>query len=112
MKLTKEAGWDQISREHYKKDSTLWRSMVKERMEHNENWETNQEKGGRREMSQIQRTQYEKDEACNCRVCGKKYKSRAGVAIHTKRIHTESINYNCNNCDRVFTQSATLEESS
>ena len=109
LKLTKEAGWDQISLEHHRKDRTLWRSMVKERMKHTEDWETNQENGGRRETRQIQRTQYEKDEACICRVCGKKRKSRAGVAIHTKRMHRESINYNCNNCDRVFTQSVTLK---
>ena len=45
----------------------------------------------------------------NCRICDKTFKYRTGLYFHSKTVH-ENIRYQCDQCEKSFTQLHTLKK--
>ena len=110
-KLVKEAGWD------YTKISTLterktWKRLVKARMKHLDKWE--KQLGNKNQEERIERniTRTEDESLiCDFEGCGKVCLSKAGLAVHAKRLHyisSQKVTFTCDKCNQVFQQEANL----
>ena len=109
LKLAKEAGWDATRVEDEAKDRKKWRAMIRDRIHHIERWEETQENGWDGEL--LKRSEYDPESATTiCAECNRKFISRAGLAIHIKRMHRiQRDDYECSGCGDRFSQKANLK---
>ena len=109
-KLVREAGWDLTKIAGYACERGEWKSMIKERMEHLEQFEWSA--GRKWDGGVVQRNKdVQEDVELECGFCGKRCRSKAGLTIHRKRMHEESVvkkKFECN-CGKVFKQEANLK---
>ena len=105
-KLVREAGLDWTEIEGLTEDRDRWRAIVGERMKHLEEYERS--KGHWTTQQTVEnrniRREAEEDElVCKQEGCGRRCKSRAGLKIHTKRMHKEmNIKFTCQRCGMIF----------
>jgi hypothetical protein len=111
-KLIKEAGWTLGMIEVEARDRKAFKEKVTKRMKRIYRWEQDQEKKTNHEGNEEATTSSRKEEvpeSLECRICGKVCKSKAGLAIHEKRIHKnreESVVFECEKCRKKFGQKA------
>ena len=109
--LLREAGVDQTKIGSLTADKDGWKSIVRKRMKHIEEWE---KKGGKQTINQRgERIQPGEQDDLICRVdgCGKKCRSKAGLTNHIKRTHevsTQKKIFKCEDCQEEFKQEANL----
>ena len=103
--LLREAGVDWSRAGEIAQDRDGWRKMVHDRVEHLVEWE---ESGGHRRESTRGERNFRVEEVqliCSAEGCGKVCKSKAGLAIHKKRMHRreeEISKFRCPKCGREF----------
>ena len=112
-KLLREAGIDYTRIGQLTKDRKKWKEVVRERMEVLRQWEWSRghkwqgEVPEKRDATREERT----DLVFMCDYCGKVCKSKAGLTIHVKRMHEESVakkKFSCDKCGEVFKQEANV----
>ena len=117
-KLAREAGWDIIDIDRVAKDRKAWKAMVGKRMEHLERWERQKghhyelEEGEERVENRCCGAAEGNPLQCKYEECGKVCKSRAGLAIHMKRMHKESrekVVFTCEKCRQDFPTEGSLK---
>ena len=111
-KILREAGLDPTDIASLK----VWRSKVKERMQHLTDWEKS--KGHFWTGGMVLRNDVGANaKVFDCRVCGRVCKSKGGLVNHRRRTHEESSQkkkFECEKCKLVFnsgTQGLRAEES-
>ena len=107
IKLMCEAGIDQLDIEEMAKDRKQWKTIIKNRMTHLERWEESQENGW--EGGIIKRSQREESVNLGCSQCEKVCKSRAGRAVHIRRMHRENAEHTCIKCHAKFPTKTNLK---
>ena len=112
-KLLREAGIDYTKIGLLTRDRKKWKGLVKERMEDLRTWERS--KGHKWQGERPERRDAVKEDVMDfvfvCNYCGKVCKSKAGLTIHTKRMHEESAEkkvFVCERCKAEFKQEANL----
>ena len=114
-RLLKEAGFDYTKIGQLTEDRKAWKSLVKERMNHLKEWER---RGGKRveeERGNRNTAQTEESLTCDWEGCGKTFRSKAGLTIHIKRIHSiskQKVLFRCERCEEQFKQEANLKNHS
>ena len=110
--LLREAGVDYVMIEQATKDRDGWKSVVRDRMKHIEEWEKQGGKNTINNRGQRNQTAEATSLICSYDGCGKVCKSKGGLTAHIRRIHTVSsqkVNFTCNNCQKTFSQEANLK---
>ena len=104
-----ETGIDQLDIEEMAKDKKQWKTIKKNRMIHLERWEESQENGW--EGGMIERCSQRKENVnLGCSQCEKVCKSRAGRAVHIKRMHRENnAEHTCIKCHAKFPTKTNLK---
>jgi hypothetical protein len=111
-KLVKEGGWDYTQIGALTKDRKEWKRMVRARVKHLNTWERQQ--GNKNQEERIPRnTTRTEEEAfiCEWEGCGKICLSKAGLAVHIKRLHnisSQKVLFKCDKCNQSFQQEANL----
>ena len=116
-KLLKEANIEHHAVERIAMDRTEWRNVVKDRMRHIEQFKKQQgHRYARHENEELieRRSQYKipNDNKCKYEVCGRTFRTMAGLVIHQKRLHrTMEIvtTFRCQKCNSEFRQEAALK---
>ena len=110
-KLLREAGIDYTKIGQLTSDRKLWKSRVRERMDHLRKWEWSM--GHSWEGVPMERNAPKEVESIfQCDVCAKVCKNKAGLVIHRKRMHeTSSLKklFKCGTCEKEFSQEANLK---
>ena len=114
-KLLKEANIEVHEVERIAMDRVKWKNMVESRMRHIEQFEKQQGHQYRRHDDEEiieRRSQYEvkNDKKCKYEGCGRKFRKKAGLVIHQKRLHRTMENattFRCQKCNGKFRQEAT-----
>ena len=110
-KLIREAGFDASEIGSLTADRKVWRMKCKERMDHLRDFE--QSKGKKWVGAEVERNGIRVDIGIyDCSVCGKVCKSKAGLTIHKKRMHMESVlkkKFPCEKCGQEFKQEANVK---
>ena len=109
-KLVREAGWDYTKMRALTERKT-WKRLVKERIKHLDKWE--KQRGNRNQEEQIERNITNVNESLTCDIegCGRICLSKAGLAVHVKRLHSissQKVTFKCNQCNQIFQQEANL----
>ena len=107
IKLMCEAGIDQLDIEEMAKDRKQWKTIIQNRMTHLERWEESQENGW--EGGMIEGSQRKESVNLGCSQCEKVCKSRAGRAVHIRRMHRESAEHTCVKCHAKFPTKTNLK---
>ena len=90
------------------KDRKQWKTIKKNRMTHLERWEESQENGW--EGGMIERSQRKESVNLGCSQCEKVCKSRAGRAVHIRRMHRENnAEHKCIKCHAKFPTKTNLK---
>ena len=114
-KLINEAGEDPNNIEHLITDRTKWRALVRNRVKHLEEYERQQGHNHVIQPDEIIRDRREStktptENTLQCEICDKVCRSKAGLAIHRKRLHdSQQKETQCEKCGKTFTQGATLK---
>ena len=114
-KLINEAGEDPNNIEHLITDRTKWRALVRNRVKHLEEYERQQGQNHVLQPDEIIRDRREStktptENTLQCENCDKVCRSKAGLAIHRKRLHdSQQKETQCEKCGKTFTQEATLK---
>ena len=108
-KLVKEAGWNITTLELLARDRAKYKEKVGSRMAKIYQWEAQQEKASRADVgiSNPSNRKEEQNTSLECPICQKQCKSKAGLAIHTKRMHkntNECVEFSCGMCGKKFQQ--------
>jgi hypothetical protein len=111
-RLIKEAGLDWTEIGSLTEDRKEWKSKVRERAKHIDQWEKrgakrSTEDRGERSKEVERKTTF----TCDIENCGKICVSKSGLVIHKKRIHNiskEKVMFKCNMCNRTFNAKASL----
>lgn len=103
-KIIKEAGVDYTKLGQLASDRKIWKQIVRKRSENLETWER---RGGKRSSEERgeRNKAVEESLTCDYEGCGVVFLSKAGLTIHTKRIHEISENkvkFKCDRCDTNF----------
>ena len=103
-KILREAGLDPTDVASLTRDRKVWRSKVKERMQHLTDWEKS--KGHFWTGGMVLRNDVGANaKVFDCRVCGRVCKSKGGLVNHRRRTHEESSQkkkFECEKCKLVF----------
>ena len=111
IKLAREAGWDPLEINDFAQDRERWRGLIRERSRHIELWESSQENGWTGDsVTRTEQGHLDSTAKIECAQCGKQCVSRAGLAIHMKRMHSQArTDHTCTKCNRTFSQKANLK---
>ena len=111
-KLLKEAGIDYTKINSLTKDRKGWKMAVRERANHIHEWERKgahsfdgEERGNRNVDCEVL-------SIFECEYCDKICRTKAGLVIHTKKIHeiaTNKKSFNCDKCNMSFNAEANLK---
>ena len=109
MRLAQEAGWNPLEVERTAQDKKQWKSWVRKRVNHIRECNESQKNGWTGDRM-ARSEKMDMRESTKCEFCDKICKSRAGFAIHLKRMHSvEEKEFKCGNCGATFNQKATLK---
>ena len=113
-KIVREAGMDTTDIARLTADRKKWKSAVKGRVRHLNEWE--ESKGNRWQGGIVVRNELVVPAVVfDCRVCGKICKSKGGLVNHRRRMHEESERkkkFKCEACEKVFKKSSELRNHS
>ena len=113
-KTLREAALDHTRINTLTSDRKEWRSQVRKRMRHIEEWEKKSghhvegERGGRSSPTE----EMESSLTCDWEGCGKVCKSKGGLTAHRRRMHeisSEKVKFVCADCKEEFDQEANLK---
>ena len=108
--LLKEGGFDWTKIGALTADRDEWKSKVRERMSHLENWE---KQGGKQTLNERgPRNSPTQEGSLVCEICNKQCKSKGGLTIHIKRMHnvlSQKVMFKCDRCNKEFSQEANLK---
>ena len=107
-RIVKEAGIDYTKINQLTSDRKAWRSIVKERVKHIQEWER---KGGHQVQGERGDRNVKVESDLICSYCDKVCSSKAGLTVHVRRIHEQSSHkkfFNCDKCELKFPQEANL----
>ena len=108
IKLTCEAGIDQLDIEEMAKDRKQWKTIIKSRMTHLERREESHENGWG--GGKIERSQGKESINLVGSHCEKVCKSTTGRAVHIRRMHRENnVEHTCINCHAKFPTKTNLK---
>jgi hypothetical protein len=111
-RLVKEAGMDYTRIGMLTSQRKEWKRSVNKRMKHLERWE--RQRGNKNQEERIERSnrmEETNDLKCDWEGCNRICKTKAGLAVHRKRVHeisNQKVIFNCDKCNKKFQQEANL----